>query len=30
MTKAINLQDSILNQVRKENISVIIHLVNGF
>ena len=30
MTKAINLQDSILNQVRKENISVIIHLVKGF
>ena len=30
MTKAINLQDSILNQVRKENVSVIIHLVNGF
>ena len=30
MTKAINLQDSILNQVRKENIGVTIHLVNGF
>ena len=29
MTKAINLQDSILNQVRKENIGVTIHL-NGF
>ena len=28
--KAINLQDSILNQVRKENIQVSIHLVNGF
>lgn len=30
MTKTINLQDTILNQVRKENVSVIIHLVNGF
>ncbi len=30
MTKVINLQDSILNQVRKENIGVTIHLVNGF
>ena len=29
-TKVINLQDSILNQVRKENIQVSIHLVNGF
>lgn len=29
-TKIINLQDSFLNQVRKENISVVIHLVNGF
>ncbi len=28
--KIINLQDSFLNQVRKENVSVIIHLVNGF
>ena len=28
--KAINLQDSILNQVRKENVQVAIHLVNGF
>lgn len=28
--KTINLQDSILNQVRKEGSSVIIHLVNGF
>jgi host factor-I protein len=28
--KVINLQDSFLNQVRKENISVSIHLVNGF
>ncbi len=29
-TKAINLQDSFLNQVRKENVPVIIYLVNGF
>ena len=28
--KVINLQDSILIQVRKENIQVSIHLVNGF
>ena len=28
--KTINLQDSFLNQVRKENIAVTIHLVNGF
>ena len=28
--KAINLQDSFLNQVRKENVPVTIHLVNGF
>jgi host factor-I protein len=28
--KVINLQDSFLNQVRKENVAVIIHLVNGF
>jgi host factor-I protein len=28
--KFINLQDSFLNQVRKENIAVVIHLVNGF
>ena len=28
-TKNINLQDSFLNQVRKENISVTIHLMNG-
>jgi len=28
--KAINLQDSFLNQVRKENVAVTIHLVNGF
>ncbi len=31
MTKTtINLQDSFLNQVRKENIPVTIYLVNGF
>ena len=29
-TKIINLQDSFLNQVRKENVAVAIHLVNGF
>ena len=28
--KLINLQDSFLNQVRKENIAVSIHLINGF
>lgn len=28
--KQVNLQDSILNQVRKENIQVNIHLINGF
>lgn len=28
--KTINLQDIFLNQVRKENIEVTIHLVNGF
>ncbi len=28
--KIINLQDSFLNQVRKENVAVVIHLVNGF
>ena len=28
--KVINLQDSFLNQARKENGGVIIHLVNGF
>ena len=30
MTKPINLQDTFLNQVRKENVGVTIHLVNGF
>ncbi len=29
-TKVINLQDTFLNQVRKENVPVTIHLVNGF
>lgn len=28
--KVINLQDTFLNQVRKENIGVVIYLVNGF
>lgn len=28
--KNINLQDNFLNQVRKDGISVTIHLVNGF
>ena len=28
--KTINLQDSFLNQVRKENMTVTIYLVNGF
>jgi host factor-I protein len=31
MTKVINLQDSFLNQIRKENnVPVIIYLINGF
>jgi host factor-I protein len=29
-TKVINLQDSFLNQVRKENVPVIFYLINGF
>ena len=29
-TKSINIQDNFLNQARKENIVVVIHLVNGF
>ena len=29
-TKAINLQENFLNQARKENVPVTIHLVNGF
>jgi len=28
--KAINLQDNFLNHVRKENLAVVIYLVNGF
>ena len=28
--KVVNLQDSILNQVRKDNAPVFIHLMNGF
>ena len=28
--KSINLQDVFLNQVRKENVGVVIHLTNGF
>jgi host factor-I protein len=28
--KTFNLQDTFLNQARKENIGVIVHLVNGF
>ena len=28
--KIINLQDGFLNQVRKDSVPVIIHLVNGF
>ncbi|AOZ91136.1 RNA chaperone Hfq [Paenibacillus crassostreae] len=30
MNKSINIQDTFLNQLRKENISVTIFLVNGF
>lgn len=30
MKQQINLQDSFLNQVRKENLPVTIYLVNGF
>jgi host factor-I protein len=30
VNKQINLQDSFLNQVRKDNISVTIYLINGF
>ena len=29
-TKPINLQENFLNQARKENVPVTIHLVNGF
>lgn len=30
MSKVINLQDTFLNQVRKERIPVLIYLTNGF
>lgn len=29
-TKPINLQENFLNQARKENVPVTVHLVNGF
>lgn len=30
MSKSINIQDAVLNQLRKESIPVIVYLVNGF
>ncbi|MDN4617799.1 RNA chaperone Hfq [Paenibacillus sp. PsM32] len=30
MNKSINIQDTFLNQLRKENIPVTVYLVNGF
>lgn len=30
MNRAVNLQDIFLNQVRKEKISVVLYLTNGF
>ncbi len=30
MNKTVNLQDIFLNQVRKEKISVVLYLTNGF
>ena len=30
MSKAINLQDVFLNQVRKDKITVVVYLTNGF
>ena len=30
MNKSINLQDTFLNQVRKENIPITMYLINGF
>ena len=30
VSKQINLQDTFLNKVRKENTSIVIYLVNGF
>lgn len=29
-TKPINIQDNFLNQARKDNVMVIVHLMNGF
>mgnify|MGYP002869436824 CR=1 FL=1 len=29
-SKPINIQDNFLNQARKENVIVVVHLVNGF
>lgn len=29
-SKPINIQDNFLNQARKENVMVVVHLVNGF
>lgn len=28
--KTVNIQDNFLNQIRKENIPVVVYLVNGF
>jgi host factor-I protein len=30
MSKSINIQDTFLNQIRKENIPVTVYLTNGF
>ena len=30
MAKSINIQDVFLNQARKENVPITVHLVNGF
>lgn len=30
MSKSINIQDTFLNQVRKENIPITVYLTNGF
>jgi host factor-I protein len=30
LKQSINIQDTFLNQIRKESVPVIIHLVNGF
>ncbi len=29
-SKTVNIQDNFLNQIRKENIPVVVYLVNGF